>query len=125
MVGLPDARSRSKILKVILSKEDLSPDFDIDEVASMTNGYSGNDLKVKFLVIPFNLLLWSDEMISNAHIYPCYMLFWCVQNLCVTAARRRIIEIVEKEKSVSSLCVKPRKLTLCCLKLVYRIKICL
>jgi hypothetical protein len=99
MVGLPDARSRSKILKVILSKEDLSPDFDIDEVASMTNGYSGNDLKVKFLVIPFNLLLWSDEMISNAHIYPCYMLFWCVQNLCVTAARRRIIEIVEKEKS--------------------------
>ncbi|AAB60775.1 Similar to Xenopus TER ATPase (gb/X54240) [Arabidopsis thaliana] len=45
MVGLPDARSRSKILKVILSKEDLSPDFDIDEVASMTNGYSGNDLK--------------------------------------------------------------------------------
>ncbi|OAP15470.1 hypothetical protein AXX17_AT1G55380 [Arabidopsis thaliana] len=65
MVGLPDARSRSKILKVILSKEDLSPDFDIDEVASMTNGYSGNDLK----------------------------------NICVTAARRRIIEIVEKEKS--------------------------
>ncbi|CAH8256151.1 unnamed protein product [Arabidopsis lyrata] len=65
MVGLPDALSRAKILKVILAKEDLSPDFDIDAVASMTNGYSGNDLK----------------------------------NLCVTAARRRIKEIVEKEKS--------------------------
>lgn len=53
-MGLPDALNRAKILKVILGKEDLSPDFDIDAVASMTNGYSGNDLKVKFLVIPLN-----------------------------------------------------------------------
>ncbi|XP_075661412.1 uncharacterized protein LOC142631196 isoform X2 [Castanea sativa] len=45
MVNLPDAPNRAKILKVILAKEDLSPSFDFDSVASMTDGYSGSDLK--------------------------------------------------------------------------------
>ncbi|KAI3454998.1 hypothetical protein Pfo_011661 [Paulownia fortunei] len=45
MVNLPDATNRAKILKVILAKEDLSPDIDLDSVASMTDGYSGSDLK--------------------------------------------------------------------------------
>ncbi|KAG7621688.1 AAA+ ATPase domain [Arabidopsis suecica] len=45
MVGLPDTSNRAFILKVILAKEDLSPDLDIGEIASMTNGYSGSDLK--------------------------------------------------------------------------------
>lgn len=46
MVNLPDAANRAKILKVILAKEELSPDVDFDAVASMTEGYSGSDLKV-------------------------------------------------------------------------------
>ncbi|XP_022882520.1 uncharacterized protein LOC111399421 isoform X2 [Olea europaea var. sylvestris] len=45
MVNLPDAANRAKILKVILAKEDLSPNVDLNSVASMTNGYSGSDLK--------------------------------------------------------------------------------
>ncbi|KAK7291556.1 hypothetical protein RIF29_06796 [Crotalaria pallida] len=45
MVNLPDAPNRAKILKVILAKEELSPDIDLDAVASMTDGYSGSDLK--------------------------------------------------------------------------------
>ncbi|KAG8388088.1 hypothetical protein BUALT_Bualt02G0088800 [Buddleja alternifolia] len=45
MVNLPDAPNRAKILRVILAKEDLSPDIDLDSVASMTDGYSGSDLK--------------------------------------------------------------------------------
>lgn len=48
MVNLPDAPNRAKILKVILAKEDLSPDFDFDAIANMTDGYSGSDLKVVF-----------------------------------------------------------------------------
>lgn len=48
MVNLPDAANRGKILRVILAKEDLSPDVDLDSVASMTDGYSGSDLKVGF-----------------------------------------------------------------------------
>ncbi|CAL5444507.1 unnamed protein product [Camellia sinensis] len=45
MVNLPDAPNRGKILKVILAKEDLSPNVDWDSIASMTGGYSGSDLK--------------------------------------------------------------------------------
>ncbi|KAK7330612.1 hypothetical protein VNO77_24810 [Canavalia gladiata] len=45
MVNLPDAPNRAKILKVILAKEELSPDVDLDTVASMADGYSGSDLK--------------------------------------------------------------------------------
>ncbi|KAJ6875777.1 hypothetical protein NC652_035218 [Populus alba x Populus x berolinensis] len=45
MVNLPDTANRAKILQVILAKEDLSPNVDFDAVASMTDGYSGSDLK--------------------------------------------------------------------------------
>ncbi|XP_044502674.1 uncharacterized protein LOC123223545 isoform X2 [Mangifera indica] len=45
MVNLPDAPNREKILKVILAKEELAPDVDLEAVANMTDGYSGSDLK--------------------------------------------------------------------------------
>lgn len=45
MVNLPDAPNRAKILRVILAKEELSPDVDFDAIANMTDGYSGSDLK--------------------------------------------------------------------------------
>ncbi|KAL6973062.1 hypothetical protein U1Q18_027236 [Sarracenia purpurea var. burkii] len=45
MVNLLDASNRAKILKVILAKEDLSPDIDLYPIASMTDKYSGSDLK--------------------------------------------------------------------------------
>ncbi|KAG6748480.1 hypothetical protein POTOM_048403 [Populus tomentosa] len=45
MVNLPDAPNREKILRVILAKEDLAPDVDLEAVANMTDGYSGSDLK--------------------------------------------------------------------------------
>ncbi|XP_051119433.1 uncharacterized protein LOC127243454 isoform X2 [Andrographis paniculata] len=45
MVNLPDAPNRAKILKVILAKEDMSPNMDLDAIAGMTDGYSGSDLK--------------------------------------------------------------------------------
>eukprot|EP00271_Cylindrocystis_brebissonii_P019781 TRINITY_DN6213_c0_g1_i1.p1 TRINITY_DN6213_c0_g1~~TRINITY_DN6213_c0_g1_i1.p1 ORF type:complete len:943 (-),score=221.85 TRINITY_DN6213_c0_g1_i1:1385-4213(-) len=44
-VGLPDAANREKILRAILSKEDLAGDFDFGELAKMTEGHSGSDLK--------------------------------------------------------------------------------
>lgn len=46
MVNLPDALNREKILKVILSTEELGPDVDLEAIAKMTDGYSGSDLKV-------------------------------------------------------------------------------
>ncbi|KAF7818214.1 ATPase family AAA domain-containing protein 1 [Senna tora] len=45
MVNLPDAPNREKILRVILAKEDLAPDVELEAVANMTDGYSGSDLK--------------------------------------------------------------------------------
>ncbi|CAA2933664.1 ATPase family AAA domain-containing FIGL1-like [Olea europaea subsp. europaea] len=45
MVNLPDAANRENILKVILAKEDLSSDVDLDSIANMTDEYSGSDLK--------------------------------------------------------------------------------
>lgn len=50
MVGLPDAPNREKILRVILAKEELSPDVDLSAVANMTEGYSGSDLKVVIIL---------------------------------------------------------------------------
>ncbi|KAL4369462.1 hypothetical protein GQ457_05G002200 [Hibiscus cannabinus] len=45
MVNLPDAPNREKILRVILAKEELSPNVDLEAIANMTEGYSGSDLK--------------------------------------------------------------------------------
>ncbi|KAE8699613.1 hypothetical protein F3Y22_tig00110576pilonHSYRG00042 [Hibiscus syriacus] len=45
MVNLPDAPNREKILRVILAKEELSPNVDLEAISNMTDGYSGSDLK--------------------------------------------------------------------------------
>ncbi|XP_078444888.1 uncharacterized protein LOC144714020 isoform X2 [Wolffia australiana] len=44
-VDLPDADNRMKILQIFLSKENLDPAFDLQELANSTAGYSGSDLK--------------------------------------------------------------------------------
>lgn len=51
MVNIPDATNRAKILKLILEKEDMSADLDLDSVANMTIGYSGSDLKVVYCIL--------------------------------------------------------------------------
>lgn len=63
---LPDAESRSQILKVILRKTTLSDDVDLVRLARMTNGYSGKDLKVKFLFI---LCYDVSAKVIRTHIY--------------------------------------------------------
>ncbi|XVF53495.1 hypothetical protein PTKIN_Ptkin05aG0103700 [Pterospermum kingtungense] len=44
MVGLPSVESREKILRTLLAKEKVE-DLDFKELATMTEGYSGSDLK--------------------------------------------------------------------------------
>lgn len=53
MVNLPVASNREKILRVILAKEELAADVDLEAIANMTDGYSGSDLKVFFRVLCF------------------------------------------------------------------------
>lgn len=45
MVGLPSAENREMILKTLLAKEK-AEGLDLKELATMTEGYSGSDLKV-------------------------------------------------------------------------------
>ena len=46
MVGLPSVENREKILRTLLSKEKAEESIDYRELAVMTEGYSGSDLKV-------------------------------------------------------------------------------
>lgn len=107
MVNLPDASNREKILGVILAKEELAPNVDLEAIANMTEGYSGSDLKVwiqitlfpnalVFAIPPSKLLLY-----SMLHIILTVTLNFLSQNLCVSAAHCPIREILEKEKKVS------------------------
>ncbi|OEL38775.1 putative AAA domain-containing protein C24B10.10c [Dichanthelium oligosanthes] len=45
MVGLPTQESRELILRTLLSKEKVDKNIDFKELATMTEGYSGSDLK--------------------------------------------------------------------------------
>ncbi|XP_020097633.1 uncharacterized protein LOC109716535 isoform X1 [Ananas comosus] len=45
MVGLPSLESRELILRTLLSKEKVDEGLDYKELATMTEGYSGSDLK--------------------------------------------------------------------------------
>ncbi|KAJ0971497.1 hypothetical protein J5N97_019456 [Dioscorea zingiberensis] len=45
MVGLPSLENRELILKTLLSKEKVDEGLDYKELATMTEGYSGSDLK--------------------------------------------------------------------------------
>ncbi|CAN6331836.1 unnamed protein product [Urochloa humidicola] len=45
MVGLPTQQSRELILRTLLSKEKVDENIDFKELATMTEGYSGSDLK--------------------------------------------------------------------------------
>ncbi|KAK9094536.1 hypothetical protein Scep_026005 [Stephania cephalantha] len=45
LVGLPNAENRELILKTLLSKEKVEEGLDFKELATMTEGYSGCDLK--------------------------------------------------------------------------------
>ncbi|KAL6620780.1 hypothetical protein ACP70R_035919 [Stipagrostis hirtigluma subsp. patula] len=45
MVGLPTVESRELILRTLLSKEKVDESIDFKELAAMTEGYSGSDLK--------------------------------------------------------------------------------
>eukprot|EP01117_Protostelium_nocturnum_P006947 TRINITY_DN2491_c0_g1_i2.p1 TRINITY_DN2491_c0_g1~~TRINITY_DN2491_c0_g1_i2.p1 ORF type:complete len:992 (-),score=351.68 TRINITY_DN2491_c0_g1_i2:46-3021(-) len=45
LIDLPSLENRVKILKVILAKEDLNPNVDLMQIAKLTEGFSGSDMK--------------------------------------------------------------------------------
>jgi len=45
LIDLPSEENRVKILRVILSKEDMVDDLKMEEIAKLTEGFSGSDMK--------------------------------------------------------------------------------
>ena len=68
-VNLPDASNREKILKVILAKEELGQDTDLESLANMTDGYSGSDLKLHLLIICALLSLSIGSNIADLGVF--------------------------------------------------------
>lgn len=54
MVGLPSLENREKIITTLLAKEKVDEKISMKELAAMTEGYSGSDLKVQLLSIYIN-----------------------------------------------------------------------
>ncbi|MFS7987461.1 hypothetical protein Hanom_Chr11g01022961 [Helianthus anomalus] len=47
MVGLPYVENREKIVTTLLAKEQIDEGLNLKEVANMTEGYTGSDLKAE------------------------------------------------------------------------------
>ena len=62
MVGLPSAENREMILKTLLAKEK-HENLDFKELAAMTEGYSGSDLKVYFFIAIITYILFCGDML--------------------------------------------------------------
>lgn len=62
MVGLPSVENREMILKTLLAMEKVDQDIDFKELAAMTEGYSGSDLKVLFWL---NCIILSQKFIIS------------------------------------------------------------
>lgn len=50
-MGLPSSENRENILRTLLSKEKVEEGIDYKEIATMTEGYSGSDLKVSYAFV--------------------------------------------------------------------------
>ncbi|GFP90183.1 ATPase family aaa domain-containing protein 1-a [Phtheirospermum japonicum] len=95
-IDLPDVTNRSKILKVVLAKEELSDDVDFEAIAHMTNGFSGSDLKF-FTSLPFlstptlaalsTPLFWWDLSIESAVLIALIAIMICLPEVIASLKR--------------------------------------
>ncbi|KQK03448.1 hypothetical protein BRADI_2g07900v3 [Brachypodium distachyon] len=67
MVGLPSVQNRELIMRRLLSKEKVDEGIDYKELATMTEGYSGSDLKVRIMRIP--LVLKQTYQLTQFDLY--------------------------------------------------------
>ena len=95
MVGLPSVENREMILKTLLAKEK-HENLDFKELATMTEGYTGSDLKVNFGGDLLVLFFWGKSVDVN----------FCEQNLCITAAYRPVRELIQQERLKDMVVIK-------------------
>jgi SpoVK/Ycf46/Vps4 family AAA+-type ATPase len=121
-VDLPDAQNRRKILKILLTKENLESDFKFDKLANATEGYSGSDLKVLCLKLSMTALFFSiaPERFTDIHFHLrvwIHLVTYYLQNLCIAAAYRPVHELLEEEKKVACSCFQMLVLALLSLRM--------
>jgi ATP-dependent 26S proteasome regulatory subunit len=61
---------RQKILRVILAKEELEPEFDFKAVGDMTDGFSGSDLKnlcISAAYMPIREIIEQEKVRDTHH----------------------------------------------------------
>lgn len=78
MVGLPSVENREKIFRTLLSKEK-AENLDFQELAAMTEGYTGSDLKV-FSRLNGLSTLW----LSSLPFYKCNLHLHCSYRISVS-----------------------------------------
>lgn len=89
MVGLPSVESREMIFRTLLAKEKVEEGLDFKELATMTEGYTGSDLKVWIWhILDFQMDNW--VLLTRCNLLN--------QNLCTTAAYRPIRELIKQER---------------------------
>lgn len=79
LVDLPDERCREQILRVILSKERLETGFDFGELARLTDGYNGSDLKglcIAAAFIPIRELISTEKQTINKEVSLFFLSFF-------------------------------------------------
>ncbi|XP_044493531.1 uncharacterized protein LOC123216929 isoform X2 [Mangifera indica] len=72
-VDLPDAKNRLKILNIFLAQEKLEPNFQFQELACVTEGYSGSDLKnlcIAAAYRPVQELLEEEKKMGKNYVSP-------------------------------------------------------
>lgn len=97
MVGLPSPENREMIFRTLLSKEKVESGLDFKELATMTEGFTGSDLKV----CSFFLFLFLFYNIFGVLMHLCFFLTMISpskQNLCTTAAYRPVRELIQQER---------------------------
>ena len=67
MVGLPSVENREKILRTLLAKEKVDEELDFKELATMTEGYTGSDLKVSTILLCCSL--WMNFFFTSAFCF--------------------------------------------------------
>lgn len=95
LVGLPSVENREMILKTILAKEKVEEGLDYKEIATMTEGYSGSDLKVSIILFFFVFFVFCF-LTAKLGVADHYIS--AIQNLCTTAAYRPVRELIQQER---------------------------
>jgi SpoVK/Ycf46/Vps4 family AAA+-type ATPase len=100
-VGLPNASQRQKIFEILLKKASLAPDFSLNRLVAVTEGYSGSDIKEmcrNAAMIPLReYLKVHGQDLENRHVKADFELRPLTTNDFLSDVDKEIKQIGEEE----------------------------